>query len=138
MTNEPHIKVGEVMNRDVHLIDPMATVRVAIQDMAKYRVSSLVIERRDEGDELGLILVTDIARDVIAEGKSPDRINVYEVMSKPVPTLDEDMHIKYGIRLLNRFRLSRALVTDHQRNLVGIVTMRDMVLRYAKDDAGPR
>lgn len=138
MTNEPHIKVGEVMNRDVHLIDPMATVRMAIQDMAKYRVSSLVIERRDESDELGLILVTDIARDVIAEGKSPDRINVYEVMSKPVQTLDEDMHIKYGIRLLNRFRLSRALVTDHQRNLVGIVTMRDMVLRYAKDDAGPR
>jgi predicted transcriptional regulator len=74
---------------------------------------------------------------VIAKNHSPDRVNVYEIMSKPVVTLDEDMHIKYAIRLLQRFSLSRGLVTDHNRELVGIVTRRDMVLRYAKEDAGP-
>ena len=138
MTGEPHISVGEVMQREVHTVDPMATVRDALQAMAEHKVSSLVIERRDPSDELGLIVVTDIAREVIAVNKSADRVNVYEVMSKPVLTLDKDMHIKYGIRMLHRFQLSRGLVTDHDRNLVGIVTLRDMVLRYANADAGPQ
>ena len=137
MTNEPHIRVGEVMQRNVHTVDPMTTVREALQAMAKHKVSSMVIERRDKTDEFALIVVSDIAGEVIAANRSPDRVSVYEIMSKPVLTLDEDMHIKYGIRLLHRFGLSRGLVTDHERNLVGIVTLRDMVLRYAKADAGP-
>lgn len=138
MTSEPHIRVGEVMRREVHTVDPMATVREALQAMAKHNVSSMVIERRDEKDEFGLIVVSDIAGEVVAANKSPDRVNVYEIMSKPVLTLDEDMDIKYGIRLLHRFGLSRGLVTDHDRKLVGIVTLRDMVLRYAEEGAGPR
>jgi predicted transcriptional regulator len=138
MTTESYIKVSEVMQRRVHTVDPMATVRDALRMMVEHGVSSLVIERRDEADELGLVVVTDIAREVIAGHKSPDRVNVYEIMSKPVLTLDEDMHIKFGIALLHRFELSRGLVTDHDRNLVGIVTLRDMVLRYASEDAGPR
>ena len=138
MNQEAHIRVGDVMQREVHTVDPMATVREALQAMAKHRVSSLVIERRDKNDELGLMVVSDVAGEVVAVNKSPDRVNVYEIMSKPVLTLDEDMDIKNGIRLLHRFGLSRGLVTDHDRNLVGIVTLRDMVLRYAKDDAGPQ
>ena len=138
MTNEPYIRVGEVMQRQVHTVDPMTTVREALQAMAEHKVSSLVIERRDKADELGLVVVSDIAREVIAANKSPDRVNIYEIMSKPVLTLDEDMDIKFGIRLLHRFGLSRGLVTDHDRNLVGIVTLRDMVLRYAQSDVGPR
>ena len=40
------------------------------------------------------------------------------------------MNIKYAVRLLVRFSLSRAIVVDHDRNPVGIVTLRDMVLGY--------
>ncbi len=138
MTTEAYIKVSEVMRREVYKIDALATVRTALQEMVAHGVSSLVIERRDAADEFGLVVVTDIAREVIAGHKSPDRVNIYEVMSKPVLTLDEDMHIRYGIALLQRFQLSRGLVTDHDRNLVGIVTLRDMVLRYASEDAGPQ
>ena len=77
------------MQRKVHTVDPMTTVREALQALAKHKVSSLVIERRDKADELGLIVVSDIAREVIAANKSPDRVNIYEIMSKPVLTLDE-------------------------------------------------
>ena len=138
MTSETPIKVSEVMNRKVLTIDPMATVRDALREMVDASVSSLVVERRDENDELGLVVVADIARLVIAQNRAPDRVNIYEVMTKPVLTLDEDMQIKYAVRLLQRFQLSRGLVTDHDRQLVGIVTLRDLVLRYAQEDAGPR
>jgi CBS domain-containing protein len=68
---------------------------------------------------------------VVAEDRAAERTNVYEVMTKPVLTLDCDMDIKYAIRLLARFGISRALVTS-DGTLAGLVTMRDMVLRYVE------
>ncbi len=131
MTTHPYIKVSEVMTRPVRTIDRMATVRDALKILDETGVSSLVIERRDERDELGIVVISDIASHVIAENRSPDRVNIYEIMSKPVLTLDRDMDIRYAIRLLDNFNLSRGLVVDHDRTLLGIVTLRDMVVRYA-------
>ncbi|MDA0261259.1 MAG: CBS domain-containing protein [Proteobacteria bacterium] len=131
MTTHPYIRVSEVMTKPVRTIDRMATARDALRMLAESRVSSLVIERRDERDELGIVVISDIARHVIAQDRSPDRVNIYEIMSKPVLTIDRDMDIRYAIRLLDQFNLSRGLVVDHDRTLLGIVTLRDMVVRYA-------
>ncbi len=132
MKDEPHIKVREVMSARVQTIDSMATVREAMAAMVAAGVSSLVIERRNEADEFGILVITDIAREVVAADRSPDRVNVYEIMTKPVLTLDAEMDIKYAIRQLARLGISRGLVVDHERRLVGIATLRDMVLAYAR------
>lgn len=132
MKQEPYIRVAEVMTRDVQTIDSMATVRQAMEKMADKGVSSLVVERRDERDEYGMIVVTDIAREVVAKNLSFDRVQVYEIMSKPVVAIDPDTDLRYAIRLLVRFGLSRALVLAADRQMQGVVTLRDMVLRYAR------
>lgn len=121
--------VADAMTVEVRKIDPMASVMEAIQSMREGGVSSLVVNRRDDNDEYGLLVVADIAREVIATKKSVERVSVYEIMSKPVLTLPAEMQVKYAVRLLVRFGLSRALVVDHEREPVGIVTLRDMVLR---------
>ena len=121
--------VGSVMVPAPKVVDGLATVAEAITMMRQDRISSLVIDKRHEGDEYGLVVVHDIAGKVIAEDRAPERTNVYEIMSKPVLAVDKDMDIKYAIRLLNRFALSRALVTDDGA-LVGIVTLKDMVFHY--------
>lgn len=129
MTENDYYAVGRVMVPAPKVIDGLATVAEAIALMRQDRISSLVIDKRHEGDEYGLVVVHDIASKVIAEDRAPERTNVYEIMSKPVLTVDTDMDIKYAIRLLNRFALSRALVTDNGK-LVGIVTLKDMVFHY--------
>ncbi len=133
MTTHPSITVSEAMSTSVHMIDATATVKEAIAVMREHEVSSLAVERRDEHDEFGLLVIADIAREVIAKNRAAERVNVYEVMSKPVLTLPADMDIKYAVRLLVRFALSRAVVVDSERRPVGIVTLRDMVLRYGLD-----
>ncbi len=132
MKEDNRTNVGEVMTPSPRVIDGLATVREAVELMRNNSISSLVIDRRDERDEFGLVVVSDIAEKVIAQGRSLARTNVYEIMSKPVLTVDGAMDIKYALRLLGRFGLSRALVTNGGA-LVGIVTMRDMVLRYLAD-----
>ena len=134
MTDRKYVKVREVMTAAPRVIDGLAPVREAIELMRSNGVSSLVIDRRFEGDEYGMVTVNDIAGKVIAHDRSPDRISVYEIMTKPVLTVNAEMDIKYAIRLLTRFRLTRALATEHGQ-MVGIVTLRDMAVRYTQSDA---
>ena len=133
MSGEPDdLLVGDAMTKTVRTISAMATVADAMREMRDARVSSVVVERRDDSDEFGLLVVSDIAREVIAKNRAAERVNVYEIMSKPVLTVPADMQVKNAVRLLVRFGLSRALVVDDSRRPVGIVTMRDMVLSYAQ------
>ncbi len=128
MNRPRQTRVEDVMTAEVHSIDGLATVSEAIALMQKHSVSSLVVNRRDDTDEIGMVVVSDIARNVIAPNRSPDRVNVYEIMSKPVLTLPSEMLARYAVRLLVRFDISRATVVDYDRNPVGIVTLRDLVL----------
>ena len=134
MTDSTYTKVSEVMTASVHVIVRTATVAEAIRDMKRLGVSSLIVERRDDADEFGVITINDIAREVISTDQAPDRTNVYEVMSKPVLTIPADMNIKYAVRMLVEFGPSRAIVVGSDRAPVGIVTLRDMVLKHAPEE----
>ncbi len=128
MSQQRQMRVEDVMTAEVHSIDGLATVADAMALMHRFGVSSLAVNRRDETDEVGMVVVTDIAKNVIGPNRSPERVNVYEIMSKPVVTLPSDMLTRYAVRLLVRFDISRAIVVDQDRNPVGIVTLRDLVL----------
>ena len=116
------------MVASLHSIDGLATVAEAMELMRQHGVNALAVNRRNADDELGLVAVADIAREVVAWNRAPGRVNVYEIMSKPVLTLPPDMLVRYAVRLLVRYEASRALVVDQERNPLGIVTLRDMVL----------
>lgn len=129
MTREAITRVGDVMTVSPHLIDGLASVREAIDLMRDKHVSSLVIDKRHDDDEYGMVTVHDIAEKVIGIGRPVGRTSVYEIMSKPVLTVNRKMSVKYAMRLLAQFALSRALVVEHGK-MVGIVTLRDMAVRY--------
>ncbi len=137
MSDSIFIKVGDVMTSSLHVISRTATVAEAIRSMRRLGVSSLIVERRDEADEFGVITINDIAREVIATDHAVERVNVYEVMSKPVLTVPADMNIKYAVRMLVRFGPSRAVVVSPDRSPMGIVTLRDMVLRHSPEKDTP-
>ena len=109
-------------------IDGLATVAEAMALMKQRGVDALVVNRRDATDEAGLVLLSDIAGEVIGRNRAPERVNVYEIMNKPALTLPADMLARYAVRLLTRFQVSYAVVVDPDRNPVGLVTVRNLVL----------
>ena len=133
MSTQPVLRVRDVMREEVHTIDGLATVSEAIALMRRHHVSSLAVPRREDDDEMGLVGITDVARKVIAENRAVERVNVYEIMSKPVLSLPSEMQARYAVRLLVRFGVSRAVVVDHDRNPVGIATLRDLVLGHVQE-----
>ena len=136
MNQGRQMRVEDVMTAEVHSIDGLATVAEAMALMREHSVSSLAVDRRNETDEVGMLVVSDIARNVTAPNRSPERVNVYEIMSKPVVTLPSEMLARYAVRLLVRFDISRAIVVDHDRNPAGIVTLRDLVIESETLETG--
>ena len=121
-------RVRDVMATDLHSIDGLANIDEAMRLMREQGVSSLIVTRRDSDDEVGLLEVAAVAAEVVARNRAPDRVSVYEAMAKPVLTLPPDMLARYAVRLLVNLGLSRAVVVDEDRNAVGMVTLRDLVL----------
>jgi len=127
-TEKKRVTVRDVMKHKFDIVDGMMSVKDAMKAMKHMTNKSLIVEKRDENDEYGIILISDIARKVLAQDRSPERVNVYEVMSKPIVTVDPDMDIRYAARLFDRFGLSRAPVVENGQ-VVGIVSFTDMVLK---------
>lgn len=126
--SEQIVRVRQVMKTEFDTVDSMITVYDALKSMRHIETKCLIVNKRHDDDEYGVLLLSDIARKVIGPNRSPQRVNVYEVMAKPVITVDPEMNIRYCARLFDRFELSRAPVVEHGR-VVGIVSFTDMVLR---------
>ncbi len=130
MSEIKYIPVSEVMKPDIRKVDGLTSVKEAIDMMREAGTGSLIIDKRDKKDEYGLISIGDLSATIVARDLAPERVSVYEIMSKPVLSVESDMNIRYAIRLVTRFKISRALVLQDGR-AVGIVSLRDMVLRYS-------
>jgi len=126
-------KVRDCMRTNVTEVDGTMDVLTALRVMKKVGATSLIVKRRDENDEYGLLLFSDIAKKVIARDRAPERVNVYEVMAKPVLTVRPDMEIRYCARLFENFGISHAPVVEDGK-IVGLVSFYLLVLHGIMPD----
>ena len=124
----PIMRVREVMKKDVDIVDGMETVANALKQMKHPETRTLIVNKRHEDDEYGVVMFRDIAKRVLAPDLSPERINIYEIMAKPVMGVDPQMDVRYCIKLFDRFGLSRAPVLENGR-IIGLVSYTDIVLK---------
>ena len=122
------IRVRDVMTTTINLVDGIDTVRKALETMRHEETHALIVRKRHDDDEYGIVLLSDIARLVLARDRSPDRVNIYEIMSKPVISVDSEMDIRYCTRLFSKFGIHHAPVID-KGDIVGMVSYTDMVIR---------
>jgi predicted transcriptional regulator len=122
------MRVADVMEQGFAIVEGVATVAEALATMRKKNAHFLLVAKRHEGDEFGIVMVSDIAKHVLAPNRSPERTNVYEIMSKPVLSVQPEMDIRYCARLFHRFGISTAPVIEGGE-IKGIVTYDQLVLK---------
>ena len=122
------IRVRDVMKTNYDMIDGRVTVKEALQTMKHVETKCLIVDKRHDDDEYGMVLISDIAKLVLAKDRSPERVNVYEIMTKPVLPVDPNMDIRYCARFFNNFNLSRAPVVENNK-VIGVISFTDMVLK---------
>lgn len=132
MNQKTIIRVEDVMKPDFDLVDGMDTVAEVLKKSQHPESKCFIVDTRHEDDEYGIVLLSDIAKRVLARNKSAERVNIYEIMSKPVVSVDPKMDIRYCARMFENLGLGRAPVLDGGK-VVGIVGYTDIVLHGIRD-----
>ena len=121
------IRTRDVMKASFTEVEGLATVSEALELMRSNDTRVLIVRKRTDLDEYGIVLLSDIAKEVLAKDRAPERVNVYEIMSKPVVGVDPHMDIRYCARLFARLGLSVMPVLEDE-NVIGIVSYEELVL----------
>lgn len=121
------IKANEVMTQKFICMDGMQTISEAITEMKRHNVRVIFVNKRDQHDAYGILVLSDIAKQVLAKDRSPDRVNIYEVMAKPIVSVPPEMDVRYCARLFQRFGLSHAPVIANEE-ILGMVGYKELVL----------
>ncbi len=127
MRDMREVTVRQVMRENVTMVDGRIDVMEAMRIMKRVGATSLIVEKRFDNDEYGMVLFSDIAKQVIAKDRSPERVNAYEIMAKPVISVRPDMHIRHCARLFERCGISHAPVIEDDK-VIGIVSYYLLVL----------
>ena len=132
MNQKNVIRVKDVMKPDFDLVDGMDTVSEVLKRSEHPESKCFIVDTRHENDEYGIVLLSDIAKQVLARNRAPERVNIYEIMTKPVVSVDPGMDIRYCARLFENLGLGRAPVVDAGK-VIGIVGYTDIVLLGIRD-----
>ena len=136
MNGEQIKHVRDVMTDDFILVDGLATVSEAVAAMKEAGARVIIVRKRHRYDEYGILMLSDIAKQVVARNRSPDRVNVYEIMAKPVIFVRPNMDVRYTARMFENFGLSMAPVLK-SGEVLGIVSYDDIVLGSIGDGVAP-
>jgi len=121
------VQVKDVMTTDNYqFADGMMTVAEGIKLAKEHNVTALIINKRNAQDEYGLVMLADIAKEVLAKDRSPDRVNLYEIMAKPLMSVLPEMDVRYCARLFERFSIHLAPVVEN-KEVIGMVDYTNMV-----------
>lgn len=127
MSEKRIVRVRDVMTDNYQLVDGMLTIDEALGIMKKYGRRVLIVNKRHANDEYGIVLLTDIANKTLAVDRAAERINIYEVMTKPVVGVEPEMDIRYCARLFRNLGFSYAPVISCGE-IKGIVGYAELLL----------
>jgi CBS domain-containing protein len=120
------LKAEEIMTREVVTIPGSATVAEAVALMKEKSLRALIVEPRTETDPYGTVTETDIIYKVAAFGHDPQKMRVYQIMTKPCIVVNPELGAEYIARLFSQARIRRAPVVEG-RKLLGIVSISDIL-----------
>jgi CBS domain-containing protein len=124
------LPVSALMKKDFQTIKGSATVAEALQLMKKTGESGIVVEPRNEDDCYGIVTEKDILEKVIDPGedihRDPWNTPVFQIMSKPIISVNPGMRIKYALRLMKRTNIRRLTIMDSNK-VIGMLNMSDVL-----------
>jgi len=126
------LNVGTICSRDVDLADAEESVREAARRMTARSVGTLVV--LDAGRRpYGILTDRDLATRVLGEDRDPAATRVRDVLSTPVHTLGESATLDEAVRRMRHERCRRLAVVSAGGELVGIVSLDDVLTILADE-----
>jgi CBS domain-containing protein len=124
------INVSDMMSKNLELVEVMTSVMEAARKMKEKNVSSLVVVD-NEKRPLGIVTERDLVRKACVNDIRTSAINVNELMSSPIITIDSSSSASEAIDRMVQNNVRHLLVVDKNNNNsinkpVGIITPLDL------------
>ena len=126
--------VSTICNRDVVIIQKHATILEAAQLMREFHVGDLVVVEERAGKRLPVGIVTDrdIVLEVIAKEVDTNDVDVGDIMSEDLVTVEEKDDLIDTIKQMRAKGVRRVPVVDSTNALVGILTVDDLIELFSE------
>lgn len=128
------VPVEEVMERRVKTVTAESPVKTAADLMKQMDIGVLPVQK--ENRIAGIVTDRDITVRMVAEGKDSSRTPVAEIMTKGVYTCYNDDDARSVSETMEKEKIRRVVVVDHDNKLVGIVSLGDIAVHLGKMAGG--
>lgn len=123
---EAYKTAKDIASNKLFYIDGLATAQEAVKLMQEKNVDYLIIEKRNESDANGILVISDIIKGVVIPDLKLSEVSVYQLMSKPVISIPSTLNARYVPRLLMNAKINVAPVEENGK-YIGIVHLRDFL-----------
>lgn len=129
------MRIGDLCSREVYIVEAHEPLLEAVREMHRRHVGSVVvIERDDEGNRpIGIVTDRDVMRGEITRQADVFSLSVGDVMSINPLVLAESSELAEGIAALRQRGVRRAPVVGARGELIGIVTLDDLLPAVAEE-----
>ncbi len=115
------MKIGEVMTKNVVMVDYATKVREVCRIMGEKRIGSVIVTR--EGKPAGIFTERDLLSKVFLKGSLDDEVGKY--MSTPLVVVSPDYDVKESARIMADLKIRRLVVME-KGEIKGIFTAADL------------
>lgn len=129
---------GENCSRDTVFVRRDESVATAARQRRESHVSCLVVADKVDGERVpvGMLTDRDITVAVVAPGLDANTMQVGDVMSAELLTVNEDAGIAETVELMRVRGMRRLPVADTEGRLIGLVAADDIMSLLAEELAG--
>ncbi|MCC7079373.1 MAG: CBS domain-containing protein [Burkholderiales bacterium] len=123
------MQVGDICTREVVCASSETTVAAAARTMRQYHIGDVIVTRLENGRRIPLGIVTDrdIVIGVVATDLAPNALTVGDIMSAELATAHEHEDVFEAVRRMRDKGVRRMPIVDAEGNLVGIVSIDDLI-----------
>ena len=122
--------IGPLAQRQILMVDADATLAMAAREMWARRVGSAVVPV--PGGEPGIITERDLLR-AIADGSDPRTVPVSRYMTSDAVAVTASWEVVDAARTMVERGFRHLIVKDHDGEVTGIVSIRDMVAALVEE-----
>ena len=121
-------KVKDWMIDLVVYVDPDSTVADALALMRRRYIHSLIVNKKGDYPNFGILTSTDICDKIIAQDRNPATTKVREVCTSPLIAVRPAMSLQECARVMHEHHFHHLPVEDENGSLVGMISATDFLV----------
>jgi len=125
------VRVEQLMTRELACIEATQSVSAASNMLRIKNISSLLVMQGSE--MVGIVTESDIVRKVVAFHLQAEFVQVQQIMSTPIVSIDETESIFEAAGIMKASG-TRHLAVGNEEQVLGMLSVRDLLAPISRDE----